>query len=248
MSNHQLFEGFAHRYDLHTPPHHYQHDHQMVLELARQSPSPQRVLDVGCGTGVLLDRLTRAGVEAYGIDLAAGMVDEARSKVDPSRVRQLAMQDLDDRGRYDLIVSLSWCIHYLLDEDELQSTLRRMGEALRPAGQILLQVAHADALPHGWQYDDEAGPDGRPNDIRFGYRFEPAPSGTLKATYSYHCASLGESFTEAHELRFAQLPRVLHAAQSAGLHVIATWGSWRKDPAEGSGSPWVLLRSSAGTG
>ncbi len=31
-----LFDTFAHRYDLHTPPWHYQHDHQLVLDLAAE--------------------------------------------------------------------------------------------------------------------------------------------------------------------------------------------------------------------
>ena len=37
---HRLFDDFAHRYDLHTPPGHYQHDHAFVLEQAAALGEP----------------------------------------------------------------------------------------------------------------------------------------------------------------------------------------------------------------
>ena len=52
--------------------------------------SPQRILDVGCGTGLLLRLLARrlpdAG-ELVGIDAADGMVAVARSMADDGRIR-----------------------------------------------------------------------------------------------------------------------------------------------------------------
>ena len=69
-----LFDALAHRYDLHTPPDHYRHDHAFVLEQAATLGSPCRLLDVGCGTGVLVEKARRAGVLAMGIDASPGMI------------------------------------------------------------------------------------------------------------------------------------------------------------------------------
>jgi 2-polyprenyl-6-hydroxyphenyl methylase/3-demethylubiquinone-9 3-methyltransferase len=45
---------------------------------ARTSLSGRRVLDVGCGGGLLSESLARAGAQVTGIDLAPGMVEVAR--------------------------------------------------------------------------------------------------------------------------------------------------------------------------
>jgi len=42
--------------------------------------APGKVLEVGCGKGVLLSLLKEAGIEAYGIDLSPSVVEYCRSK------------------------------------------------------------------------------------------------------------------------------------------------------------------------
>jgi SAM-dependent methyltransferase len=46
--------------------------------------SPQRVLELGCGTGVDALALARRGVEVVAIDASQGMIQVARQKADPS--------------------------------------------------------------------------------------------------------------------------------------------------------------------
>src|SRR6202035_1804211 len=45
---------------------------------ARAALSGARVLDVGCGGGLLCEALARAGAQVTGIDLAPGMIEVAR--------------------------------------------------------------------------------------------------------------------------------------------------------------------------
>src|SRR5260370_664425 len=100
-----LFGKVADRYDWHTPPHHYQDDHAFVL--SKFPNKGCRILDVGCGTGVFLERAAHAGLDATGIDASAEMIAIASTRVNSDRVRVARMQELSECETYDGIVSLS---------------------------------------------------------------------------------------------------------------------------------------------
>src|SRR5580658_7445835 len=137
----RLFEQYAHLYDLHTPPAHYKHDHAFVLsEALRIAPTGGRLLDIGCGTGVFVEAALAAGLDAYGLDAAPGMVAAAAARLGANRVRLERMQDLSERSRYDVICALSWVIHYCVTPAELSDTVFHCCQAVRPGGILLLQA------------------------------------------------------------------------------------------------------------
>lgn len=105
----RLFGELAARYDLHTPPRLYRPDHELVLEELRPAGPRARVLDLGCGTGALLEFLRKAGFAARGIDASPEMIAIAEQRLGPGVVRVERLQDLAEREEYDALVSLmSW--------------------------------------------------------------------------------------------------------------------------------------------
>src|SRR5262245_10909608 len=61
----------------------FQQDLPIYLDLAAKNPAP--ILEVGCGTGRVTQRLARAGYEVLGIDVHRPMVEIAREKLRPYR-------------------------------------------------------------------------------------------------------------------------------------------------------------------
>jgi SAM-dependent methyltransferase len=244
MTGYLLFDAFADRYDLHTPPGHYRHDHQLVLDVGADAARRCRMLDVGCGTGTLLEKAYARGFDVAGIDAAEKMIEVARRRLPEGAVRVERMQELNEHARYDLVTSLSWSIHYCSGEEELMDILRRMGDALVPGGMVLLQVAHAQNLTTDWLEDQEPGPAGDPGDVVLRYHFEAdaAVAGRLYATYVYNCRSREEHFEERHVLSVANAPALARCGVAAGLTHVATWNSWRREPFSDSGAPWVVFR------
>jgi 2-polyprenyl-3-methyl-5-hydroxy-6-metoxy-1,4-benzoquinol methylase len=51
-----------------------------LLDRVNESGEPLRVLDVGCGPGLLLDEARRRGWRAHGVDLSAWAVEQARAR------------------------------------------------------------------------------------------------------------------------------------------------------------------------
>jgi SAM-dependent methyltransferase len=215
-----LFGKFAHRYDLHTPPDHYKHDHRYVIEAARRAaPQGARLFDVGCGTGAFLEKAIAAGIDSYGSDAAPAMVDVATRRLGPGRVRLERMQDFAEEAAYDVVCALSWTIHYCETRSELADVVRRCAAALRPGGVLLLQAANAPLMTGAVRVDREPGPAGEPDDTLFIHRFLPlgdAEQG-VEADYVYASQALGELMTERHRLRFCDPEVVAEAMRGAGL-------------------------------
>jgi len=237
----RLFDDLAHRYDLHTPPEHYRHDHAFVLEQAAALGSPCRMLDVGCGTGVLVEKARRAGIVATGLDASQAMVRVAEGRSGQGAAAVCRMQDIDEEAAYDLVVSLSWTLNYCADRADLLDVLRRLHRALRSEGRILLQVAHAAHVNGRLMEDREAGPGGEPDDVGFFYRFVGLDGDDLpmRAEYVYVCKSLNELLYEQHLLRMTDARVVAECAQQAGFAEVEVYDSWRRDPLHGSPSPFV---------
>ncbi len=72
--------------------------------------SARRVLDVGCGSGTLLDAAVAAGADAVGVDISSAMVEAARRRVPSATVLMADAQTADllaaaPGARFDRVVS-----------------------------------------------------------------------------------------------------------------------------------------------
>ncbi len=98
----------------------------------------ERLLDVGCGTGVLLGRLLGRSPfrEVAGVDLSPGMVAQARSRLPPSA--RLLVGDAQglpfSPASFDVVVSAS-SFHYWPAPARALDELRRV---LRPGGHLVI--------------------------------------------------------------------------------------------------------------
>ena len=231
----QLFNEFADRYDLHTPPGHYRHDHALVIaEALRVKPTHCRLLDVGCGTGVFLEAACAAGIDAYGLDASERMIACARGRLPGKRLRVQRMQEITDRDAYDIVCALSWTIHYCESEAELADVIARCHGALCSGGLLVLQVADDRQMTGAVKVDREPGPSGEPDDTLLIHRFQPRHDNahTVHADYIYvNCAS-DDLLSERHQLNLANPTLVTAALQRRGFREVRVIN-------EGSLSPFV---------
>jgi ubiquinone/menaquinone biosynthesis C-methylase UbiE len=110
------------------------------------------VLDVGCGTGTLLELYRAAGCELWGIDGSAAMLAQARKRLG----HQAHLHEADatampyPEGRFDWVV-FTFVLHEMAVETRL-GVLAEAKRVLHPEGRILVVDYHGGPLrfPRGW--------------------------------------------------------------------------------------------------
>ena len=93
-----------------------------------------RALDIGCGSGKLLDTLGALGWETHGVDPSAAAVARARSRGHDTRVARA--EDPLPRDRFDLV----YLWHVLEHTHEPRRVLENVHRSLRPGGRFHLAV------------------------------------------------------------------------------------------------------------
>ncbi|WP_416956293.1 amino acid adenylation domain-containing protein [Streptomyces sp. Agncl-13] len=116
--------------------------------------SPQRVLELGVGSGLLLSNIAPHVEEYWGTDFSAATVDRLRGQLTPQpwgERAHLRHQVADDfsglpSGRFDTVV-LNSVVQYFPDTDYLENVLRQAYDLLVPGGRLVIgDVRHAGTV------------------------------------------------------------------------------------------------------
>lgn len=156
------WDEVAHWYDNWVGEEGSEHHREVVVPtlLSLLDPQPgEKVLDVGCGQGVLAPYVVKAGARYTGIDASPRLVETARRRHGNEGrfllgdARELpGVQGLRE-GSYDAATFLL----SIQDMDPLDSVLASAAWALRPGGRLVALLIHpAFRVPRqsGWGWDE----------------------------------------------------------------------------------------------
>lgn len=96
------------------------------------------ILDLGCGTGTLTELLAKKGYDMIGVDNAQEMLQIAMEKREKSGLDILYllqdMREFELYGTVGAVVSVCDSLNYLLEEEDIIQTFRRVNNYLYPQG------------------------------------------------------------------------------------------------------------------
>jgi SAM-dependent methyltransferase len=207
-------------------------DIESYLRLAGDTPI--RVLDLGCGTGVLAVDLAERGHLVTGLDPAAAMLEIARRRPGGQGVRWIEADArrfaLDER--FDLAVMTGHAFQVFLEAEDLDAVMGAVRDHLAPGGRFAFESRNP--LVRAW---DDWNPDATRERLEIGggdavdvfYRVTDERDG-LVTFETHHRFADGTTGVSPSTLRFLLQPEIAAALAEAGFRAVEWFGDWTGAP------------------
>ena len=207
-------------------------------------PDPIRILELGCGTGILtlsLDELMCYSI--IGTDKSPEMISKAREKAEGMMTSDVTFKVADfmdlsefESDSFDVALLTFDSINYLHHEEEILQLLKQVKQVLADGGIFIFDFTtphnSVDAID---TLDGEEGFDGN----YYYYRESEYDSDnrihtnifTIRRYDDQHLNVLDE-FREVHEQRIYTLDEMLRIVQKSSFHVISKYGDFDLEEAD----------------
>jgi ubiquinone/menaquinone biosynthesis C-methylase UbiE len=141
LDNRSYYDTFAGWYERerHLPYHRMLDD--LEVSVVERYGAGREVLEVGCGTGLILGRVARFARRAAGVDLSGGMLAPARAR--GLLVAQASATALPVKTAS---VDVAYSFKVLAHVPEIRGALAEMARVVRPGGWVLAEFYNARSL------------------------------------------------------------------------------------------------------
>ena len=150
-----VFGHYAQYYDLLYRDKDYAGETEFVHRLLqRHAPGAKTIVELGCGTGVHAEHMSRMGYEVHGVDRSTEMLDRARSRLanlsEKQAARLMFFQD-DIRTvrlatKADAVIALFHVMSYQARNDDLNAAFATARHHLAPGGILVFDCWYGPAV------------------------------------------------------------------------------------------------------
>ena len=141
LDNRAYYDDFAGWYERerHLPYHRMLDD--LEVELVQRYGAGKDILEVGCGTGLILHRAAEVARSAVGVDLSGGMLAKAAA-----RGLAVAQGSATALPIADASVDVAYSFKVLAHIPDIEGAMREMARVVRPGGWVLAEFYNTRSL------------------------------------------------------------------------------------------------------
>ncbi len=219
-------------------------DYDFYLGLAQQLGAG-KVVDLGCGTGLLARELAAEGFEVTAADPARAMLEYGQRQPGAQRVEWVlgGAEALGAQGA-DLLVMTGNVAQVFLTDLDWGRALRRMAKALKPDGMLAFESRNPVVRPwERWTRQNTHHQGQTPLGMVTSW-LEVLRADGQSVTFTSHKVfeDHGEHVSWESTLRFRSHRELVVSLKEAGFEVRHTHGGWRREPfAEGRNATMVVV-------
>ncbi len=208
------------------------------------------VLELGCGTGQMTERLAAAGYDMIGVDSSSDMLDAAQEKKAASGLDILYllqdMREFELYGTVRAVVSICDSMNYITSEEDLLKVFRLVNNYLDPGGLFIfdMNTAHTYRDVEGSNVFAE-----NREECSFIWEntwYEEEKINEFDLTLFLKTEDgLYKKYCESHFQKAYEIPRVRELLREAGLIPVAVYEACtEKEPDEQSERVYFIARES----
>jgi len=215
-------------------------------DLARTLKSGARVLDLGCGTGLLACRIAEHGFAVTGVDPAEGMLDVAKARPGAERVSWIKSvgQTMRLPQRFDLIYMTGHAFQALLTDGDAVAVLRTARAHLADDGLLAFETRNpARKAWLSWTPDRRrraVTPDHGEVEEFFEAKADPA-TGIVDLAAHYRFVRTGKTMVGRSRIRFIDLDHLKRLLAAAELAPTTWYGDWDRSPLTEASREFIVL-------
>ena len=200
-------------------------DRDFYLEIAGSSPI--RVLDLGCGTGLLCDAYAIKNHHVTGVDPAASMLEVARRKSNGQKIEWVlaTAQSFSSIKRYDHSIITDHAFHVLLEECDVRDTFRIMREHLAENGRIVFESRNP-SIDWASRWNKSVKLTLQNDEVNNERKVITRTADRIYFETSYHFSD--STLISQSELRFWTAAKITELLRDCGLEAIDLYGDWDK--------------------
>jgi len=141
--NERYYDAFSERYDSGRNVGYHKLIDDQAAALVRRVGEGKDVLEIGCGTGLVLERIARFAHTAKGIDLSPGMLERAKGRGLDVQQADCAALPFEDAS-FDVACSFKVLAHV----PDFDTAVAEMARVVRPGGHLVFDVYNRISVRH----------------------------------------------------------------------------------------------------
>jgi SAM-dependent methyltransferase len=210
-----------------------------------------RVMDVGCGTGMLACRIAAEDMSVTGIDPAIGMLRVARAREGAERVTWINAdgQTMDLGDRFDCIYMTGHAFQALVDEADTLALLRNVRRHLAGGGRFVFETRNPSAREWlTWTPERRRTALTREHGRieEFCEHAADENTGVIELRHTYRFLDEGRTSVGTSRLRFIDRSRLELFLTAANLTPVAWYGDWDRAEFTSKSKEIIVVARSAG--